>query len=112
MPQVPWSESALESAPLIELRVQYRFECLHHPATVIPGQPQRSISATIQPLEVGIMKNDDSSRAIRFYTECVANTILDARASTSEPDEFVEIEEVAIAPESNPSNEAGDEDVK
>lgn len=39
--------------------------------------------------------NDDSTRAIRFYTTCVANTILEARASTLEGaeggEEFVEM---------------------
>ncbi len=41
--------------------------------------------------------NDDSTRSIRFYADCVANTILDARASmldgTEEvADEFIEVQ--------------------
>lgn len=40
--------------------------------------------------------NDDSTRAIRFYTTCVADTVLDARASTLDgtetDEEFIEIE--------------------
>lgn len=43
--------------------------------------------------------NDDSTRAIRFYATSVADTILDARASslegTEHVDEFIEIEEAA-----------------
>jgi small subunit ribosomal protein S2 len=43
--------------------------------------------------------NDDSTRSIRYFTKCVADVILDARASTLEETEFVEIsaesEEVA-----------------
>lgn len=38
--------------------------------------------------------NDDSTRAIRFYASSVADTILDARASTQETaDDFVEVKE-------------------
>jgi len=42
--------------------------------------------------------NDDSTRALRFYTNCVANTILEARASTHDgmaenKQAFVEVEE-------------------
>ncbi|MBV9575630.1 MAG: 30S ribosomal protein S2 [Gammaproteobacteria bacterium] len=40
--------------------------------------------------------NDDSTRAIRFYTNCVAETVLDARASTLDGseggEEFIEVE--------------------
>jgi small subunit ribosomal protein S2 len=40
--------------------------------------------------------NDDSTRAIRFYTTCVASTITDAQASAldlgKEADEFIEVE--------------------
>jgi small subunit ribosomal protein S2 len=39
--------------------------------------------------------NDDSTRAIRFYAQTVANTILEGRASTAEGeavDEFIEVE--------------------
>lgn len=40
--------------------------------------------------------NDDSTRAIRFYAKCVADVILEARASIQEADEFVEIEAATI----------------
>lgn len=42
--------------------------------------------------------NDDSTRAIRFYTTTVADTILEARASTLDgtADDFVEVEEEAV----------------
>lgn len=44
--------------------------------------------------------NDDSTRAIRFYTQCVADVILEARASVQEgteaADEFIEVEASAI----------------
>jgi small subunit ribosomal protein S2 len=40
--------------------------------------------------------NDDSTRAIRFYAKCVADVILEARASIQEADEFVEIEAESI----------------
>ncbi len=45
--------------------------------------------------------NDDSTRAIRYYTNCAADVILDARASTLEgedKDEFIEIQEAIEAP--------------
>lgn len=55
--------------------------------------------------------NDDSTRAIRFYATSVADTILEARASTQETadvDTFVEIEEETI--EVNiPDDEQADE---
>lgn len=44
--------------------------------------------------------NDDSTRAIRYYANCVANTILEARASTqdgTEAEDFIEIEEAKPA---------------
>lgn len=44
--------------------------------------------------------NDDSTRAIRFYTTCVADVILDARASTLEgteaQDDFIEVAEEPV----------------
>lgn len=46
--------------------------------------------------------NDDSTRAIRFYTTCAADVILDARASTLETTEegqdFIEVEEISPPP--------------
>lgn len=40
--------------------------------------------------------NDDSTRAIRFYTSTIADIVLDARASTATtPEEFVEVEDKA-----------------
>lgn len=54
--------------------------------------------------------NDDSTRAIRFYTTCVANTILEARAASAidvESDEFIEIE--AEAAETPPVADEGDD---
>lgn len=51
--------------------------------------------------------NDDSTRAIRFYASAVADTILDARASTQDgvemADEFVEVNAQAAAKEDNAS---------
>lgn len=48
--------------------------------------------------------NDDSTRAIRFYTSSVADVIIEARASTletiEEADDFVEIEEGPVEPSS------------
>jgi small subunit ribosomal protein S2 len=53
--------------------------------------------------------NDDSSRAIRFYTTVVADTILDARASVLEggeaADDFIEVENVTEAPLSEQETE-------
>ncbi|HEX4045231.1 MAG TPA: 30S ribosomal protein S2 [Gammaproteobacteria bacterium] len=41
--------------------------------------------------------NDDSTRAIRFYASCIADTILEARASVVESrDEMMEIEETIL----------------
>lgn len=40
--------------------------------------------------------NDDSTRAIRFYSSCIADVVLDARASTlegTEAEDFIEVEE-------------------
>ncbi|RDI41807.1 30S ribosomal protein S2 [Aquicella lusitana] len=55
--------------------------------------------------------NDDSTRAIRFYANSVAEAIMDARASmlegTEEADEFVEIQE---ASEEAPLSDDGDID--
>ena len=46
--------------------------------------------------------NDDSTRAIRFYTTCAANIILDAQASVldlgKEADEFIEVDVEVAAP--------------
>ncbi len=43
--------------------------------------------------------NDDSTRAIRYYAEMIANTVLEARASTLDGnrEEFIEIEEALQA---------------
>lgn len=56
--------------------------------------------------------NDDSTRAIRYYAAQVADTILEARASsgtdhTDKKDEFMEMD--ASAPGANDTNIAGDE---
>lgn len=48
--------------------------------------------------------NDDSTRAIRFYTNCVADTILEARAASAtevEADDFIEIEGEPTEPNVN-----------
>ncbi len=58
--------------------------------------------------------NDDSTRAIRFYTNCVANKVIEARASLGGPevDDFIEVDETiniqaAAEPTSDqPQNEA------
>jgi small subunit ribosomal protein S2 len=56
--------------------------------------------------------NDDSTRAIRFFAGCVADVILEARASTLEgseaADEFVEID-VESSEKEPPIEEKGDE---
>lgn len=61
--------------------------------------------------------NDDSTRAIRFYTKCVADVILEARASVGsvEETEFVEVEtslSVEQADDEANSKEASGEDNK
>lgn len=58
--------------------------------------------------------NDDSTRAIRFYTQSVAETILDARASAQDgieaKDDFIEVEaESAPKPEIQESDSKNDE---
>lgn len=54
--------------------------------------------------------NDDSTRAIRFYTACVANAVNEARASALEAvDDFIEIKEEQVATEA-PAQEAPSED--
>lgn len=40
--------------------------------------------------------NDDSTRAIRFYAQCVADVVLEARASIQESDEFVEMDAAPV----------------
>jgi small subunit ribosomal protein S2 len=53
--------------------------------------------------------NDDSTRAIRFYTSCVADTILEARAANLEGlEDIVEMEEVIE--EEMPLNDENDMD--
>lgn len=53
--------------------------------------------------------NDDSTRAIRFYTTCVADTVLEARASTLDgvegEDEFIEINAASTNPPSEENNQ-------
>lgn len=56
--------------------------------------------------------NDDSSRAIRFYTQCVADTILEARASVSGGEEFVEISENPEASDVIQGDETGTDELK
>ncbi len=54
--------------------------------------------------------NDDSTRAIRFYTACVANAVNEARASALEAvDDFIEIKEEQVATDA-PAQEAPSED--
>ncbi len=50
--------------------------------------------------------NDDSTRAIRFYTQTVADVILEARASTQEgTEDLVEVASTESAPDAGSSNE-------
>lgn len=57
--------------------------------------------------------NDDSTRALRFYTACVADTILEARASVLEniesPGDFIESASDDVGPDQD-EHEANDEE--